>query len=159
MKSDENLPLLIDQSNETYQEIFEYESLKVKNISKNRSLKGSLFPIQTDGLGLESSTYPITTYESSTYPITTYESSTYPITTYPNHNANQSSEWVSGNNTHPQIITYDNDTDSNIGEHGVRWRYCNFKNNNSILDMMIIPPSIGFMILLKIKFGCGRFGN
>jgi hypothetical protein len=44
MKSDENLPLLIDQSNETYQEIFEYESLKVKNISKNRSLKGSLFP-------------------------------------------------------------------------------------------------------------------
>ena len=157
MKSDENLPLLIDQSNETNQEIFEYESLKVKNISKNRSLKGSLFPIQTESL------FPIQTdglgLESSTYPITTYESSTYPITTYPNHNANQSSEWVSGNNTHPQIITYDNDTDSNIGEHGVRWRYCNFKNNNSILDMMIIPPSIGFMILLKIKFGCGQFGN
>ena len=139
MKSDENLPLLIDQSNETNQEIFEYESLKVKNISKNGSLKGSLFPIQTNGLGLENSSYP--------------------ITTHPNHNANQSSGWVSGNNTHPQIIAYDNDADSNIGEHGVRWRYCNFINNNSMLDMMIIPPSIGFMILLKIKFGCGQFGN
>lgn len=103
MKSDENLPLLIDQNNETNQEIFEYESLKFKNISKNGSLKGTLFPIQTDGLGLESSTYS--------------------ATAYPNHNANQSSESV---NTHPQII-YDNDADSNIGEHGVRWRYCNFK--------------------------------